>query len=372
MALFIRALEGGGAQRDAVLLANALAARGNNIAILTLKPKGALTGLVARDVGVVHVPAGSLRTCLPALRGTIMGLAPGILLSSEAAQNVLTALTFATIRGGVRPRLVLREVTSPTQALRHDPYLQNRLAYRVLGLASAQADCVLTLTQGARADLIANFKVPPERIAVLRSNAVIDDETAVRLAAFDGETGRQPGLILAVGRLSPEKDHATLIEAMARLPRDLPARLVIAGDGPMRGALEARIEALGLKGRITLAGQISDPFAWQMRAALCVSSSRFEGLGNAIIEALSCGTPVVATDCPFGPREILEGGRYGRLVPVAEPEHMAQAIVEALKAPVDRSALRSRAAGYTTKAAAQALVQILTERKLVGTGFALH
>ena len=348
-----------------------MAARGNPIAIVTLKPDGGLAKLVASDVGVVKVPASSLRSCLPALRAVLGELAPGIVFSSEAAQNVVTALTFATLRASVRPQLVLREVTSPTQAMRHDPYLQNRLAYRVLGLACAQADCVLTLTQGARADLIANFKVPPARISVMGSNAVIDEGTSARLGAFDGETGREPGLVVAVGRLSPEKDHATLLEAMALLPSDVRARLVIAGEGPMRAALEARIAALGLEGRVTLAGMVADPFALQMRASLFVSSSRFEGLGNAIIEALACGTPVVATDCPFGPSEILAGGRFGRLVAVADPKAMAQAIQETLNAPVDRARLRARASGFTARASAGALVQILQERGLVGPGFAL-
>lgn len=366
--VFIRALEGGGAQRDAVLLANALAERGAAVAIATLLPDGPLAALVSPAVPVVHVPATSLRACLPALRASILRLAPQVVLSSEAAQNVMTALAFATMPQTTRPRLILREVTSPSHARVHDPYVQNRLAYRVLGAACRRADCVLTLTQGARADLIDNFAVPGERIVVMASNAVIDPTTLARLAAFDGEAGREPGLVVAVGRLSPEKDHLTLIEAMAKLPASV--RLAIVGEGPMRPALEARIAELHLGGRVHLTGFTPDPFAWHMRASLSVTSSRFEGLGNAIIEALACGTPVVSTDCPYGPREILANGTHGRLVPVGDSMAMAKAIIAALAEPPDRSALRARAGVYTAAAAAQAFEAILHERGLIGAKFA--
>jgi glycosyltransferase involved in cell wall biosynthesis/peptidoglycan/xylan/chitin deacetylase (PgdA/CDA1 family) len=368
IAVFIRALEGGGAQRDAVLLANALAERGAAVVVLTLLPDGPLATLVSPAVPVIHVRASSLRACLPALRATILRLAPQVVLSSEAAQNVMTALTFATLPQSTRPRLILREVTSPSHARLHDPYVQNRLAYRVMGAACRRADCVLTLTQGARTDLVDNFAVPAERISVIGSNAVIDPATLARLAAFDGEAGRETGLIVAVGRLSPEKDHLTLIEAMAKLPASV--RLAIVGEGPMRPALEARIADLQLGDRVHLAGFTPDPFAWHMRAALSVTSSRFEGLGNAIIEALACGTPVVSTDCPYGPREILANGTFGRLVPVGDATAMAQAIIAGLAEAPDRHALRARAGLYTAAAAAKAFEAILQERGLIGAKFA--
>jgi glycosyltransferase involved in cell wall biosynthesis len=366
IAVFIRALEGGGAQRDAVLLANALATTGRAITIITLKPDGNLAALVDPGVPIVKIEAGNLRSCVAALRRVIMTVNPTVLLSSEAAQNVVTAFAVATLPRKVRPKLVLREVASPSHARRHDPYLQNRLAYRALGLACRQADCVITLTRGAKTDLTDNFGVPAEKIRALGSNAVIDDATLGRLAAWDGDTGRVADLIVAIGRLSPEKDHLTLIEAMALLPSGHPARLVIVGEGPQRSVLEARIATLGLGPRVTLAGFTPDPFAWQMRASLHVCSSRFEGLGNAIIEALACGTPVVSTDCPYGPREILSDGRFGLIVPVADPRALADAIVKALPSPPDRASLKARAMAYTTKSAAQAFTDALYHHRLLG------
>ena len=200
-----------------------------------------------------------------------------------------------------RPKLVLREVGSPSFAQRCDPYLQNRIAYRLLRRAYAYADRIITLTEGARRDLAQNFAVPDELISVMLTNAVVPPAMVDRIARWDGEAGRERDLIVCVGRLSPEKDQRTLIRAVSILPPAQAWRLAIVGDGPERPALEALARELGVADRIVFAGEVTDPFAFMMRARLAVCASVYEGLGNAIIEALACGTPVVSTDCPYGP-----------------------------------------------------------------------
>lgn len=357
VAFFIRALDGGGAQRDAILLANSLSETGIRVSILTLLPEGRLRRLVADGVAVHHVRAKRLATAVIPLRNAIRELKPAVLLSSEAAANLATFAAVQLLAPKTCPRLVLREVTAPSIAKGLDPYLQNRLAFRLAGYVYSRASRVLTLTDGARRDLIVNFGVPAERISVMTSNAVIDPPTVARLAL--GETApekREKGLLVAIGRLSPEKDHLTLIEAFARLHIRTPARLVIVGEGPMRPALEAAITRLGLEDRVTLAGATNDPFQWLLKADVLVSSSKFEGLGNVLIEALACGTAIVSTDCPYGPREVLEGGRLGRLVPVGDPKAMSDAIALALTTPTDRASLRRAAEKHTATQAARYLI----------------
>lgn len=367
LAIFIRALDGGGAQRDAILLANALASRLGVVSILTLQDKGRLRSLVADTVTVEPIGAEKLRAAIPALRRTLSLLRPRVLLSSEAAANVAAFLAVRSLPTRDRPRLILREVTSPSIAARIDPYLQNRLSYKVIGRVFARTDRVVTLTEGARRDLCDNFRVPLERISVMRSNAVLDPSTEARLAAAaTNSRPRQPGLVVSVGRLSSEKDQMTLVEAMARpalahFGTDRPVRLVLVGDGPMRDALAARAAELGLGDRIALPGHTEDPFAPLLEAEVAVCSSRFEGFGNALIEAMACGTPVVSTDCPWGPREILQDGRWGELVPVGDADAMAEAIARQLKASPDRDALRARAAGFTSARAADAFLEILQQ-----------
>jgi len=218
---------------------------------------------------------------------------------------------------------------------------------------------VVTLTEGARRDLIRNFAVPPEKIAAMLTNAVVPPAVARRIGQWDGEAGREDDLIVSIGRLSPEKDHATLIRALSLLPPERPWRLAIVGDGMERASLEALVRRCGLAARVVFAGELPDPFGMLMRARLAVCSSIYEGLGNAIIEALACGTPVVATDCPYGPAEILRGGRYGKLVPVGDAPAMAAAIDAGLAATPDRAALMQRGLHYSSARAAERFLEIV-------------
>ena len=138
-------------------------------------------------------------------------------------------------------------------------------------------------------------------------------------------------------------------------------RLGFIGEGSERASLEALARDLGLAERVFFPGYVDDPFAWLQRASLLVSSSVYEGLGNAIIEALACGTPVVSTDCPYGPREILAGGRFGTLVPTGDAAAMATAIAVALDGAVDRAALMRRGLDYTTEKAARRFLGLIAK-----------
>jgi len=361
LAVVLRAFAGGGAQRDMILLCNALAAKGLRIVILALHTEGPLRGLLDPAIGVVAIPGRQLRYAVPSLRREIRDTAPAVVISSEAGLNLCALVAVRTLPRQSRPKLVLREVGSPSVAQRHDPYLQNRIAYRILRRVYGYADRIVTLTEGARRDLAKNFAVPDELISVMLTNAVVPPAAANRIAQWDGEAGRERDLIVCVGRLSPEKDQRTLIRAVSILPAAQPWRLTIVGDGLEHPALEALARDLGIANRIIFAGEVADPFGFMMRARVAVCASIYEGLGNAIIEALACGTPVVSTDCPYGPSEILQGGRYGTLTPVGDASAMAAAIAEALNAAPDRAALMARALHYTAARAAERFLEIIGE-----------
>ena len=356
IAFFIRAMDGGGAQRDMILLANAVAARGRSVEILTLIPEGPLRALVSRDVTLVEVAGGQLRTAWAGLRRALARRRPLAIVSAEAASNLLTLAATWSLPRDSRPRVVLREVSSPSVSQRLDPYRQTRWAYGALRRLYRHADAVVALTEGARRDLAENFSVPPRKLVLMTSNAVIEEQQAG--TRIDDEA-RVPGLVVAVGRLSPEKDQATLIRAFAALPRDTQARLEIYGTGPLQPELDRLVADLGLRDRVSLMGFVLDPFPVFRRAALLVSASRYEGFGNVIVEALSCGTPVVSTDCPYGPAEILENGLYGRLVPVGDARAIATAITEVLAIAPDRARLRARAGIHTVGRAAEVLDSII-------------
>ena len=158
-----------------------------------------------------------------------------------------------------------------------------------------------------------------------------------------------PPVILGAGRLAPQKDFPTLIEAFRRVSAARACRLVILGEGRLRPQLEGQVRALGLEDWVSLPGWTENPYAFMSRAALFVLSSRHEGFPGVLVEALACGCPVVSTDCPAGPSEILEDP--GLLAPVGDPEALSRIMRRALDRPVDKAALRARAARFSVERA---------------------
>ena len=168
-----------------------------------------------------------------------------------------------------------------------------------------------------------------------------------------------PPVILAVGRLSRQKDYPTLIKAFALLAKRRPCRLVILGQGEQRAEIEELATKLDVADRVSLPGWVENPFAFMSRASLFVLSSIYEGLPTVLIEAMACGCPCVSTDCPAGPSEILEDGRLGPLVPVGDDAALAEAMERVLAQPPDAHALRKRTrdfSGETSVAAYEALI----------------
>jgi len=140
---------------------------------------------------------------------------------------------------------------------------------------------------------------------------------------------------LSIGRLTKAKNYSTLIEAFAKVRQQRDVRLAILGNGEERPSLEGLVRRLGLENDVWLPGFVDPPYPYLARASVFVQSSIWEGFPTVIVEALAFGVPVVSTDCPSGPREILENGRFGELVPVGDVEALADAIRRALDVPHD-------------------------------------
>jgi glycosyltransferase involved in cell wall biosynthesis len=361
IAIVTLAFAGGGPERDTVLLSNGLAAKGARVAILALRAEGALRSWLDPAVRVVDVSAHRMRYAVPALRRAIDAVKPAVVVSSGIPSlNLATLVAVRTLPRARRPKLILREAAVPSMA-HLDPSRSNRIAYRVLRHLYRHADRIIAQTDAARRELAAGFSIPATKISVMRLNAVIPPSQITRLAQWDGEAGRERDLVLCVGRLSREKGHRELMAAMTLMPAGRRWRLVILGDGPERAALEAVARSRGIADRTVFAGYDPDVFAWMMRASVVVLSSIYEGLPCVIMEALACGTPVVSTDCPHGPREILQAGRYGTLVPVGDAAAMASAIASALDHVPDRKYLMQRGLEFTAEHAAERFLQIAAD-----------
>jgi glycosyltransferase involved in cell wall biosynthesis len=200
------------------------------------------------------------------------------------------------------------------------------------------ADGIVAVSKGVADNLSEMTGFPRERITVIYNPIVTPElqEQVQTSLTHPWLESNQPPVVLAAGRLRPQKDFATLIQAFALVRRKQCARLLILGEGPERPALETLIKNLGLEQDARLLGFVANPYPFMRRASLFVLSSKWEGLPGVLIEAMYCGVPLVSTNCPSGPQEILQDGKYGQLVPVGDATALARAIEMALTGGVPR------------------------------------
>ena len=359
LAILLRHLDTGGVERHLLHLARGAARAGVEVDVLTATAPGPAAPPWPEGVGRVSLPAASDRARRRALAAYLDRRRPAVLLCAKEPD---WGLALAARRAAQAPvRLAMLAVTTPSAKLGQRRGLRRWWRGRLWGRCYRRADLQLAVSRGVAADVAALAGLAPGAVRVL-PNPTLPPELE-RLARapvdhpwLDGE--RQGPLILGMGRLARAKDFPTLIRAFACLERP-DARLVILGEGRQRPRLERLVRALGLAGRVRLAGHQPNPYAWLARADLFVLSSRWEGMPNALIEALALGVPVVATDCPSGPAELLQGGRLGPLVPVGDPAALAAAMAGVLAAPPPAEALRAAAGPYRLECAARAYLAAL-------------
>jgi len=223
------------------------------------------------------------------------------------------------------------------------------------------ADAIVAVSNGVADDLSLTAGIPRERITTIYNPVVMPELHEKARAALNHPwfAPGTPPVLLGAGRLVAQKDFTTLIKAFARVRAVRPARLMILGEGEQRGSLEGLARELGVSADVTLPGFVLNPFPYMARASVFVLSSAWEGLPGVLIQALACGCPVVSTDCPSGPVEILENGKYGPLVPVGDDEVLAQAILSVLNTLPDRDRLRAQAAMFSMARAADQYLKVL-------------
>ena len=228
----------------------------------------------------------------------------------------------------------------------------------LLPWAFKRARAVVAVSSGVADDLAKTLRFPRSSIEVIY-NPVIDKDFYSRARQEPAHSSNN-NTILFVGRFVPQKDLPTLLEAVNLLAARRKVDLLMIGDGPQRQEVESIIQKTGLADVVRLVGTVENPLPVMARCGVLVLSSRFEGLPGVLIEALACGTQVVSTDCPHGPAEILEGGRYGQLVPVGDPPALAEAIERSLsrKFWVDPEILKVRASEFSVEKATRRYLEL--------------
>ncbi|MCK0715825.1 glycosyltransferase [Chromohalobacter sarecensis] len=327
IAVFLPSLAGGGAERVMVTLANGFATRGVPVDLVVVAAEGAYLADVSPHVRLVELGASRVLFSLPALVRYLRRERPYALLSALNHANIIALWARKLARSGTRlvvsERNTLSRDVSSGRFKRGLPWLM-RLSY-------PSADAIVAVSSGVADDLAQTVRLPRERIDVVYNpiNTKLAQLCETPLTHPWLKSG-QPPVIVAAGRLTVQKDFATLIEAFAEVRKTHAARLVILGEGELRSDLEARIDELGIGDDVALPGFVDNPYPWMRKASLFVLSSAWEGFCNVLAEAMACGTPVVSTNCPSGSAEILEDGKWGRLVPVGDVSALARAISETL------------------------------------------
>lgn len=381
--MLLPSLAGGGAERSMLTLIGSFLRHGRDVDLLLFRREGPYLKSVPAGTRVTEIAAGSaLRGRWLAARADPSGIrrllqpvllprkADGALryvgglarhLRAHQPDVLLSAMTYTNLVAlwaRSLARVPVSVVVSERISLSH--HIQSRSsknAWRwrhllpAVGHAYGSADGVVAVSNSVASDLAANTPLEPSAIRIIY-NPVVDD----RLAEWAAEPldhpwfgPDAPPVVLAVGRLIPQKDFPTLLRAFAILSARRRARLVILGEGRLRPELEALAAELGIEAHLELPGFVENPFRYMSRAAVLALSSIYEGLPGVLIQALACGCPVVSTDCPGGSAEILDDGRLGPLVPMHNAQALADALDRTLDDPPSGQYLKERAARFSVQ-----------------------
>jgi len=330
ISILCASLGDGGAERAMVNLACGLAGRGLAIDLVLVKAEGSFLAGVPPEVRVVDLKAQRVLASLPGLVRYLRMERPKVLLSALDHVNVVAI--WARCLSRVSARVVVSVHAPLTLSLGSQKTLIGKIMPSLIRMSYPKADTVVSVSQGVNRDLIGFIGLQANKVCTIY-NPIINSklyDLGQEDISHPWFESQQPPVLLAVGRLSLEKDYPTLIRAFERVRQQRLVRLLILGEGGERSKLEGLVRALGLGDDVELPGFVRNPYALMRKASCFVLSSKFEGFGNVLVEALAMGCPVVSTDCPTGPSEILNGGEWGRLVPVGDHEAMAAAILAML------------------------------------------
>lgn len=385
----------GGAERALILLARGFEQQGHPVDFLVRdRREGAYLDELPEEVQIREIPNGNalalrgyLARRLPHLLRTTPGLLfgrkalpagmtmlPGLVdyLRAERPASLLTTMPqnnvlalWARQLAGVSTRVAIREANN----FSHSRLSLRRSKQGIMRLATEwypKADAIVSVCDGVGDDLAESLSIPRQRIQTIHNP--VDLEGIARLAAAPAPhpwlSDKAQPILLTIGRMNEQKDHRTLLRALAQLNLRRPARLIHLGEGGLHEDLQAECSRLGLTDQVQWAGNTANPYAYMARADAFVLSSAWEGLPNVLLEALACRTPIVSTDAAGGgPAELLQNGRFGRLVAVGDAAALADAIEGALAAPGDLEAGYRHVQGFTMERAATRYLSVMFTSK---------
>ena len=337
LVIYLPTLVGGGAERVMINLATGFIKHGVKVDFVLAQREGAFMTAFPKTIPLIVLYAkqrtfGRSIFSLPALVRYIRRERPDALLTGLHA-NIIAIWAKRLAR--VPLRVVISEHNTISMARKFQPRYFRILSNWLLRKYYPLADQIVAVSKGVADDLSAIAKIPKGKIKVI-ANPIITPEMISKSKEEFNHPWFKPGeppVILAIGRFTAQKDFPLLINAFANVRKSMTVRLIILGDGPDRSDLLSLANKLHLGEDISMPGFVQNPYPYLVNASLFVLSSQWEGLPTVLVEALYCGTPIVATNCQSGPIEILAGGKYGKLVPVSDQKSLSEAILSTLNNP---------------------------------------
>ena len=284
---------------------------------------------------------------------------PNILITASTSCNIIAVVT--RILSHSQVKIIIGVHNTFSIAKKELRLFRRIVTLKLMQLLYPKADAVVAVSKGVADDLPRTINIPRQKIKVVY-NPIINSEIYKKAKGkVDHLYFADPSfkVIIGVGRLTQQKDFSTLINAFAKVRQKAKTRLIILGEGEDRQKLEELIQRLKLEKDVSLPGFVDNPYAYMARSDVFVLSSRWEGLPTVLVEAMACGIPVVSTNCKSGPAEILENGKYGKLVPVRDVDALAGAILETLENPLSSDILKARANDFSVEKAANEYLKVI-------------
>ena len=320
-------LAGGGAERTIVNIVNNMDnSKFEVVLVIGSKSNNDYLNLVNKNIKIIYLQSYRHRQSLLKLSKTIRKEKPDLLFSTLNKNNII--LIISKLLAFKRIPTIVREANNRTQAGRVSRI--NKLFTFIL--YNYFSDKVISLSKGVKDDLVKNFNIKKNKIEVIYNPVDLKNINKLKkekVCALDLATDEK--LIIAVGKLGEQKDYSTLFRAFQVVSNNMKVKLIILGKGPEENKLKALCQDLVIEKKVLFMGFKDNPYKYIRKADVFVLTSKWEGFGHVIVEAMAVGTPVIATDCNSGPAEIIEDDKYGILVPVKNHETIAEKIIELLK-----------------------------------------
>ncbi|QFT90671.1 N-acetylgalactosamine-N,N'-diacetylbacillosaminyl-diphospho-undecaprenol 4-alpha-N-acetylgalactosaminyltransferase [Bacillus sp. THAF10] len=361
IAFILANLRGGGVERMTLNLSEEFVHRGYEVDLLVAEAEGEYKDLVPAGVNLIDLKKPRLISCIPDIRKYMSEQKPDAFISAKDYINL--TVIFAKLLARSKTNLIVSTRVNISRQLEVLNSRNFKVVAKLVKHFYRFADHVVGVSKGVADDLYKITGIDRKKIHVVYNPVVTEGllakaEEEVEHPWFHEEVP----VVVTVGRFDKAKDYPTLLNAFRVLQDSKKARLMLVGDGPERSHLESLVEEYKLQDVVDFIGFQSNPYPFMKKADLFVLSSAYEGFGNVVAEALAVGTPVVSTDCPSGPGEILDRGKYGTLVRVGDYIGLSKAIKETLENPLPKEKLLERSLFFTIKNSADSYERLILDK----------